>query len=87
MAAKPGKTTRTTANGMAAPTAGAAKATSAGAAGTTAKARTTARRKPAAVTAEMIAERAYYIAQSGSGMSDLENWLRAESELLSGAPA
>jgi hypothetical protein len=37
--------------------------------------------EPPVVTEEMIAERAYYIALSGSGASDHENWLRAEAEL------
>jgi hypothetical protein len=40
---------------------------------------------PPAVTEEMIAERAYYIALSGAGSSDHENWLRAEAELRAGA--
>lgn len=33
------------------------------------------------VTREMIARRAYEIWQSGSGGSDMDNWLRAEREL------
>ena len=33
------------------------------------------------VTHEMIAKRAYEISISGSGGSELENWLRAEREL------
>jgi hypothetical protein len=33
------------------------------------------------VTYEMIAERAYHIAQSGEGGTDEENWHRAEAEL------
>jgi hypothetical protein len=35
------------------------------------------------ITHEMIAERAYYIAMSGQGGSELDNWLRAERELRS----
>ena len=35
------------------------------------------------VTYEMIAERAYHIAESGEGGSDEENWHRAEAELKS----
>jgi hypothetical protein len=34
------------------------------------------------VTREMIAQRAHEIAHSGTGGSDLDNWLRAERELL-----
>ena len=58
---------------------------------TTTKAKVAAARKPATrrktapVTSEMIAERAYFIAVSGDGSSDFENWLRAEAELTSGA--
>ena len=37
--------------------------------------------RAAAVTEEMIARRAYEIAQSGTGSGDLDNWLRAEREL------
>jgi len=37
--------------------------------------------EPPVVTDEMIAERAYYIALSGTGASDHENWVRAEAEL------
>ena len=33
------------------------------------------------ITYEMIAERAYHIAQSGEGGTDEENWHRAEAEL------
>lgn len=33
------------------------------------------------ITEEMIAERAYLISQSDEAASDVENWLRAESEL------
>jgi hypothetical protein len=33
------------------------------------------------ITYEMVAERAYYISQSGTGGSPDENWLRAEHEL------
>lgn len=33
------------------------------------------------VTQEMIAKRAYEISLSGSGGSELDNWLRAEREL------
>jgi hypothetical protein len=33
------------------------------------------------ITQEMIAERAYHIAQSGEGGTDEENWHRAEAEL------
>jgi hypothetical protein len=44
-----------------------------------------AKTEPPAVADEMIAERAYYIALSGTGASDHENWLRAEVELRAGA--
>ena len=33
------------------------------------------------ITHAQIAERAYYISQSGAGGSELDNWLRAEREL------
>ena len=33
------------------------------------------------VTHQMIAERAYYISQSGTGGSEYDNWVRAEREL------
>ena len=36
------------------------------------------------VTSDMIAEQAYYIAQSGVGGSETDNWLRAERELAAG---
>lgn len=36
------------------------------------------------VTYEMIATRAYFIAQSGFGGSEFDNWLRAEWELRNG---
>ncbi|HRK31912.1 MAG TPA: DUF2934 domain-containing protein [Tepidisphaeraceae bacterium] len=39
---------------------------------------------PGEVTYEMIATRAYFIAQSGFGGSEFENWLRAEWELRTG---
>lgn len=39
---------------------------------------------PSEVTYEMIAMRAYFIAQSGYGGSEFENWLRAEWELHNG---
>lgn len=39
---------------------------------------------PAQVTFEMIATRAYFIAQSGYGGSEADNWLRAEWELHNG---
>jgi Protein of unknown function (DUF2934) len=42
---------------------------------------TTRKAKPPEITDEMIAERAYYLAISGEGSSDEENWLRAEAEL------
>jgi hypothetical protein len=48
---------------------------------TTARKATSTRRKAPLITDEMIAERAYFIAQSGTGSSDHENWVRAESEL------
>ena len=49
---------------------------------TTTRKATTSRRKAApAITDEMIAERAYWISQSGECASDVENWLRAEAEL------
>lgn len=69
---------------------GKANGTKTAAAKTVAKA--TAVRKPRAtktappvVTEEMIAERAYYMALSGNGASDHENWVRAEAELRAGA--
>lgn len=34
------------------------------------------------ISQEMIARRAYEISQSGTGGSELDNWLRAERELL-----
>ena len=34
-----------------------------------------------ALTHDRIAERAYHIAMSGNGGSDLDNWMRAEAEL------
>jgi hypothetical protein len=45
--------------------------------------RTTSKKAVAApeITYEMIAERAYHIAQSGEGGTDEENWHRAEAEL------
>ena len=52
---------------------------------TTARKATSSRRKAPVITDEMIAERAYFIAQSGTGSSDHENWVQAESELRSGA--
>jgi hypothetical protein len=52
---------------------------------TTARKATSSRRKAPVITNEMIAERAYFIAQSGTGSSDHENWVRAEAELLNGA--
>jgi hypothetical protein len=52
---------------------------------TTARKATSSRRKAPQITDEMIAERAYFIAQSGTGSSDHENWVRAEAELLNGA--
>jgi len=47
--------------------------------------RTTSKKATAApeITDEMIAERAYHIAQSGEGGTDEENWHRAEAELRS----
>ena len=48
---------------------------------TAARKATSTRRKAPLITDEMIAERAYFIAQSGTGSSDHENWVRAESEL------
>ena len=56
--------------------------TKAAAAKTTTTRRTTTRTKAApSVTEEMIAERAYWISQSGECASDVDNWLRAEAEL------
>jgi Protein of unknown function (DUF2934) len=48
-----------------------------------AAARKPATRKPKAKAAsyEKIAERAYFISESGEGGSDFDNWLRAEREL------
>jgi hypothetical protein len=67
---------------------GTTKANGAKAAAAKTVAKATAVRKPRAkkteppvVTEQMIAERAYYIALSGTGASDHENWLRAEAEL------
>jgi hypothetical protein len=37
------------------------------------------------ITQEMIADRAYHIAQSGEGGTDEENWHRAEAELQQGS--
>lgn len=39
----------------------------------------------AEITFEMIATRAYFIAQSGGGGSEHDNWARAEWELRSGS--
>jgi DUF2934 family protein len=36
------------------------------------------------ITQEMIAERAYYLSQSGEGGTDEDNWHRAEAELRQG---
>jgi hypothetical protein len=36
------------------------------------------------ITREMIARRAYEIWKSGSGGSEMDNWLRAERELRAG---
>jgi hypothetical protein len=36
---------------------------------------------PQSITGDMIARRAYEIWASGSGGSEMENWVRAESEL------
>ena len=88
MAAKEKKTgTPSAASTPKAPAETAAKPTAKAAAKTTAKTATTRRattskRKAApAITEEMIAERAYWISQSGECASDVENWLRAEAEL------
>ena len=35
------------------------------------------------ITHEMIAQRAYFIAMSGTGGSEFDNWIRAERELRS----
>jgi hypothetical protein len=48
---------------------------------TAARKTTSGRKAEPAITEEMIAERAYWISQSGEGASDVENWLRAEAEL------
>lgn len=40
-----------------------------------------AKKAPAPITYERIAERAYYISQSGYGGSQDDNWHRAEAEL------
>ena len=45
---------------------------------------TTRKAKEPEITESMIAERAYFISLLGEGSSDHENWVRAESELLSG---
>lgn len=42
-----------------------------------------ANKAPAPITYERIAERAYFISQSGYGGSEDDNWLRAEAELKS----
>lgn len=42
-----------------------------------------AKKTPAPLTYERIAERAYYISQSPACSSEFDNWLRAESELKS----
>ncbi|HEX8342477.1 MAG TPA: DUF2934 domain-containing protein [Tepidisphaeraceae bacterium] len=39
---------------------------------------------PMALTHERIAERAYFIAKSGNGGSEIDNWHRAERELRDG---
>ena len=41
------------------------------------------KKAPAPITYERIAERAYFISQSGYGGSEDDNWLRAEAELKS----
>jgi hypothetical protein len=38
------------------------------------------------ITEAMIAERAFYIALTGEGSTDAENWHRAEAELRNGKP-
>ena len=50
---------------------------------TTRRATTNKAKAATEVTYEMIAERAYHIAESGEGGSDEENWHRAEAELKS----
>jgi hypothetical protein len=49
----------------------------------TTKPKTVRARKPkaAAITAEQVAERAYYIWADGSGDDPFANWVRAEREL------
>jgi hypothetical protein len=47
-----------------------------------AKKTTTVRRRRPKVTHEMIEERAYLIATSGTGGSQLDHWLTAERELV-----
>ena len=37
--------------------------------------------KTAEITEAMIAERAYFLSLAGEGANDVENWVRAESEL------
>jgi hypothetical protein len=63
----------------------AAKSDKKTAAGTRSATKTTTRRttstKPKAVTDEMVAERAYQLHLDDPSASDVENWLRAESEL------
>jgi hypothetical protein len=48
---------------------------------TTARRTTTSRRKTAEITDDMIAERAYMFHLDDPGASEVDNWLRAESEL------
>jgi len=87
MAAKSEKSPRKASDAKPAPktTAPKTKAPKTTASKTTARKATSSRRKAPVITNEMIAERAYHIALSGTGASDFENWVRAESELLNGA--
>jgi hypothetical protein len=41
-------------------------------------------KKPAVITQDLIAQRAYFIHISGTGGSETDNWHRAERELRSG---
>ena len=52
---------------------------------TTTRKRTLKAVEPLQITPDEIAMRAYFIAMSGEGGDDMENWLRAEQELMARA--
>ena len=60
---------------------GKSKATGARTTRATTTRKPTTRKAAKGVSPEMIAERAYFIFESGQGGSDIDNWLQAEQEL------